>query len=193
MGRPGPIAVANANVPKRCPKCGSTKATSHFGFDKRTRDSLKCWCRACKRIEASARWRAMKPEMKAYQNAAMQKSRGSSPRNFIAVLRRQGGAKHRHGRGGLSLTYLLEIYQRQGGLCPYSGIPMTWATGRGRVDTNISIDRLDVSRGYEEGNVVLCCYFINVSKREKSIDEWLHWAEAVWQHRSRQPLLRSVS
>lgn len=56
---------------------------------------------------------------------------------------------------------------------------MTWTTGKGCVDTNISLERLDARRGYEPGNVALCCYYINVSKREKTIAEWLAWADRV--------------
>ena len=59
---------------------------------------------------------------------------------------------------------------------------MTHSTGNGKVDTNISIDRLDVTVGYVPDNVVLCCYFVNVSKRDKSIWEWLEWAKKVEHH-----------
>lgn len=56
---------------------------------------------------------------------------------------------------------------------------MTTTAGSGRIDTNASLERLIPSAGYVPGNVVLCCYYINVSKREKSIDEWLRWSSLV--------------
>jgi hypothetical protein len=30
---------------------------------------------------------------------------------------------------------------------------MTWLTGQGKVDTNISLDRIDPERGYEPDNI----------------------------------------
>jgi len=93
----------------------------------------------------------------------------------------------------LTLADLLRTYEAQRGLCFYTGIPMTWKGGSGKVATNISVDRVDPAKPYTRDNVVLCCYFINVSKHDKTIEEWLQWAEAVWRHCSRRPPIRLVS
>lgn len=76
----------------------------------------------------------------------------------------------------------MAVYEAQGGLCCYSGVAMTTIRGRGRVDTNVSIDRIDNSLPYVKGNVVLCCYYLNVSCGRASIDEWLMWADRVKAH-----------
>ena len=180
---------------KRCPKCAQTKPGSHFGADRRTPDGQKCWCRRCRRLSAHARYRLVKasPEFREKTSEAAIASRGRSSRNYLRYLLGQTGSRGSHRHDGLPLEHVLDLFEKQAGRCFYSGLPMTWTMGQGRVDTNMSLERLDPSRGYEPGNVVLCCYFINVSKRSKSIEEWLHWAEAVWQHRSNQPQIRLVS
>lgn len=82
----------------------------------------------------------------------------------------------------LTHEHLMWLFEKQGGLCYYSGLKMTFITSNGKVDTNVSIDRIEPNKGYIIGNVVLCCYYINVSKRDKSLDEWLRWSDMVKQN-----------
>jgi hypothetical protein len=42
------------------------------------------------------------------------------------------------------------------------------------------IDRVDNSRGYEDGNIVSCCRKCNFSKRTQSIDEFRQWVLDVY-------------
>lgn len=71
------------------------------------------------------------------------------------------GSKHSSIRRGMkhSLTYdeLLEVYERQGGRCAYSRIPLI-LSGM----FQMSIDRIDVNKGYEIGNVHLIILGLNV-------------------------------
>ena len=161
-------------MPKACRRCGARMVAG-----KR--------CAKCKRRQAGACYRRKKasPAWRAAIAAAAVRSRGRSPRNFLATLLRSGASRREELGSTISLAFLLEQLERQGGECFYSGVPMTWTTGAGRVDTNISIDRLDAAGPYEPSNVVLCCYFINVSKREKTIEEWLAWADRVAVRRAR--------
>lgn len=62
----------------------------------------------------------------------------------------------------LTTEYLVELWNKQGGKCFYSGIPLSFDPK----DTVclVSVDRIDNSKGYEPGNIVLCCYALNVFK-----------------------------
>lgn len=40
---------------KRCPQCGESKERSAFGVDRKRKDGLKCYCKACRRSEAGVR------------------------------------------------------------------------------------------------------------------------------------------
>lgn len=75
--------------------------------------------------------------------------------------------------------YLLELYNNQKGLCAISGVMMTYMRGSGRVYTNISIDRIDNSKGYIKGNVHLVCDVVNFMKHTLTINELIEWCKLI--------------
>lgn len=86
-----------------------------------------------------------------------------------------------------SLTHaqLIELFDRQGGLCALSGIKLTW--GRGAVQsTSLSIDRLDSRRGYHLDNVRLICTAINAFRGNGTDAEMIELARAIITHHQRQ-------
>lgn len=52
---------------------------------------------------------------------------------------------------------------------------MTYIAGSGRVNTNISIDRIDSDVGYVRGNVQFVCDIVNRMKQDLSQAELLIW------------------
>lgn len=52
---------------------------------------------------------------------------------------------------------------------------MTHIAGSGRVPTNISIDRIDSSKGYLRDNVQFVCDIVNRMKSDMSLPELLFW------------------
>lgn len=65
-----------------------------------------------------------------------------------------------------SLLYqdLVDIFEVQGGLCAYSGIPMTFGSYKENWWT-CSPERLDMSKGYTKDNVCLICFEFNTADR----------------------------
>lgn len=63
------------------------------------------------------------------------------------------------------------LWEKQEGLCYWSKIPMIRFLDR-RDALSVSVDRLDNKIGYEQGNCVLCCQFINVARQVQSPDEF---------------------
>lgn len=61
--------------------------------------------------------------------------------------------------------YLNELYEIQGRKCYYSGVPFS-------KDYRPSVDRIDSSKGYMKGNVVICEDKINIMKSNLSIEEF---------------------
>lgn len=45
--------------------------------------------------------------------------------------------------------------------------------------TNVSIDRIDSSIGYERGNVHLVCYVVNMMKHTMAVEELVWWCEQI--------------
>lgn len=87
------------------------------------------------------------------------------------------------GRKGLS--YLMELWSEQRGLCAVTGLPMTWgrvnrkdiqSQGYGRT---VGIDRIDASVGYVRGNLQLVCSQVNYMRGGLSQEDFLAWCESV--------------
>lgn len=58
---------------------------------------------------------------------------------------------------------IIDIFNKQNGKCYWLGIPMIPREGD-RHPQRITPDRLDCSKGYIKGNVVLACYFANIGR-----------------------------
>lgn len=106
---------------------------------------------------------------------------GSSLKPFLEQLLRLGKSR-RFTREALTIDYLLELWDKQEGLCALTGVPMTHVCGQGKVKTNVSIDRIDSSLGYTNSNVQLTCVVVNKMKLDMSDTELKFWCEGILNH-----------
>lgn len=105
--------------------------------------------------------------------------RSFNPKNFISSILNHASQRKKHLGFDIDLMYLLELYEKQNGLCAISGVKMTHIAGKGRVFTNISIDRIDSNKGYIRGNVQFVCDVVNVMKTNMNYDELLFWCNSI--------------
>jgi len=69
-------------------------------------------------------------------------------------------------RSNLTVEYLIDLYNKQDGYCHYSNEQMIFGWVNGKVQHNtLSLDRLDPSKGYIQGNLVWCSYLVNTMKQ----------------------------
>lgn len=104
-----------------------------------------------------------------------------SIRGFISQL-----LKHRGRNKLLPIDSVMELYHKQQGLCAVTRCPMTISIRGGRQRTNLSIDRIDSSRGYSMDNIQLVCLVVNLMKLDMTQDEFTSWCSAVWNNRNAQ-------
>jgi len=79
----------------------------------------------------------------------------------------------------LSVDFLYSLWEKQEGLCAISGREMTYITGEGRIPTNISVDRIDSSIGYEESNCQLTCLQVNLMKQNLNESDLIFWCNDI--------------
>jgi len=71
----------------------------------------------------------------------------------------------------LSVEYLKELWNNQKGLCALTNLPMQHCISKGKLFNNVSIDRIDSSKGYLKDNVQLVCSVVNRMKSDLSTQE----------------------
>lgn len=76
--------------------------------------------------------------------------------------------------------YLKEIWEKQNGVCPYTGIKMILPESSSKYHIikslkKASLDRIDSSIGYRRGNVEFVCYAVNLGKNNHTKEEMLEF------------------
>ena len=170
---------------KICARCKEAKPLDDFHKSKSRRMGVRPYCKRCETLDARRRYQALEGEGKEkfltyhqqFYKKYGAKSRGRNPRAFLRDL--VGAARQRKWPFEITLDYLVELFVEQEGRCAYTGERMTWKRGVGKVDTNISMDRVDSSVGYLPGNVVLCCARVNIMKGTLTPDELKMWCRRI--------------
>lgn len=86
----------------------------------------------------------------------------------------------------LTLEYLKEIWETQEGECPFTGFELELRTYKSDSQLNIksaSLDRIDNSKGYVQGNVRFVSVMFNFARNKFSDEEVIEFAQAVIKNR----------
>lgn len=83
-------------------------------------------------------------------------------------------------RGVLSRQDLLDLLEKQKGLCALSGEPLTCTLEQGkRFRTNASIDRIDAGGTYAPHNIQLVCSILNGFRTDTPLNEFIEICKKV--------------
>lgn len=96
-------------------------------------------------------------------------------------------AKKRFKSFNLTLEYLRDLWDKQKGICPYTGLKLQLATYTKNHSNPIyvaSLDRIDSSKGYEIGNVQFISTAINYMKGTMSHEDTIKLCKIIARHHS---------
>lgn len=132
---------------KVCPCCRIEKTHSEFAKDTSKKEKLQVYCKSCqsrKQYDNSNTFQGHLQDMLEHAKSSA-KQRGKRGRVEASIC-------------SITIDDLHTLFEAQQGLCYYSGIQMSWASDK---TWQMSIERLNETRGYEVDNVVLCCIEFN--------------------------------
>ena len=133
-------------------------------------------------------WYAANPDKVRRQASAWRQSNLPLCAAYTAKHRRKAAgratallnyAKRRADKRGLAfcLTQDWAVERLDKGVCEATGLPLVFATGRGRSPFSPSLDRIDPARGYTPDNTMVVCWAWNAAKGEWGDDVALMVAE----------------
>ena len=90
-------------------------------------------------------------------------------------------------RGVLSRVDLLNLLEKQNGLCALSGIPLTCTLLQGtKFPNNASIDRIEAGGTYAPHNVQLVCAALNGFRKDCTIEQFINYCCAVADYKRKE-------
>jgi hypothetical protein len=152
----------------QCSNCGETKLAVDF-FYHRARGEYMKTCKKCntKICGAYIKKRRAGPDSykQKFTERAAERKRYAKSRG-IPVMNKLG-------------RHLMDLWEKQAGLCHYTQRKMDLDGYHQRNINAVSIDRIDPNKGYVEGNVVLCCTFINRMKNYHTWEELISQCKEI--------------
>lgn len=159
---------------QNCKFCGKEKPLEDFYSNGCFADGVKKYRTRCK-ICVLKKLRDDQPSI--YKTKAHKRS--ASPKAFISSILNHAAKRKQELGFDIDLGYLVRLFEEQLGKCAVSGVGMTYLAGSGRIFTNISLDRIDSSKGYLRGNVQFVCDIVNRMKSDMEQKELLFWCRRI--------------
>ena len=160
---------------KTCSNCKREKSYSEFHAKAESSDGHSSWCKDCRKHYSDKTY----PKKRIKDIERLSKN----PDNFLKHWLSDKRKNSRHPvDDDITLDYLMDLWDKQKGLCALSQQPMTHMKGKGRVYTNVSVDRIDSSTNYRKGNLQLVCYMFNIWKGTLSNEEFKYWVYLAGEH-----------
>jgi hypothetical protein len=173
-GRPSLKPIIDGK--KQCTRCNEWKPIEEFEKHKKSNQGRSGRCKDCA-TKRTTQW--VGGTIENYLTRLVKSNR--SNRKFRTEKRNKRGKRPADfwTESCIAFEFLMELWKEQNGRCAITGIEMTHLAGEGRTQTNVSIDRIDSSIGYVEGNIQLVCKIVNVMKSELSLADLKLWCKRI--------------
>lgn len=153
-----------------CNKCHQYKPVSEFTTNhtkNKERNYLSYCCKSCTNQRQANHERSLSDDNKLHRCL-----------NF-RLLGAKDRAKTLNIECTITLDFLKSLWEVQKGICALSGIPMTYELRKGRIPTNVSIDKIDRTKGYIPTNVQLVCMACNQIKLDLTDSEMYNFCKKI--------------
>jgi predicted HicB family RNase H-like nuclease len=174
------IEINSINYLHQCSKCKETKPNSEYSpsLNKRVSNSLGrafvSECKSCRRLYNNSR----KVLDRKKELAPIQRNKHRLSSIFWASKQ---NAKKRNLDHNIDLEYIKELFNTQQSLCYYTNKEMFIDTRtKKNNEDSVSLDRVDSSKGYIKGNVVLCRWVVNRIKNDLSTNKFFEIIKEIY-------------
>lgn len=160
-------------VSKKCSCCKQIKNQEHFyivNYGNTTRKVLASYCKECS-IGSAANYSKNFKKVNGYCKQTYLRSRTIKDYLAYLLVKSRTRATKKKMQFDIDIDFLLNLWETQEGLCKLTKDPMTYILGKGIVNNNASLDRIDSTKGYTKDNVVLTTTIANRLKQSLSITE----------------------
>jgi hypothetical protein len=140
---------------KICSRCKEKKPFESFYLKKNTSGKHSSHCKECCKKTAADSIQKLNSTIHGRAKSAIRNANRRVAKNGHALL--------------LSVDDIVELWDKQSGICAYSGMEMTFASNE--LNT-MSLERIDSSIGYTKENTILICHAINRMKSNFGIDDF---------------------
>ena len=153
-----------------CKKCKTYKPVDHFYPNSSTIKCRQYYSDNCKECEAERK--------KASRELTYTNDKESFLKSLMQGCKTRA-LKENKFKFDLTLEQLLELWDKQKGLCAISGLEMTTIKGKGKMPLNASIDRIQPGQDYTISNIQLVCSHVNMMKSNLTEEELLEFCKAI--------------
>ena len=166
---------------KKCTRCNQVKDLELFDRKKENKtDGRKSWCKQCSSKHSKTVWSSYKRDK---DHEALSASPYKFLKHWLINVKKPNKRARHPVHPSLSIEDLMELWNTQQGKCAKTGITMTHLKGSGKVDTNVSVDRIDNNiKEYNKDNIQLVCYRYNLMKHEMDERLLAFWCKTILQH-----------
>jgi hypothetical protein len=177
---------------KTCYSCGVEKPITDFTIERKGGNSSNFHagiidlrsgaCKSCKAVRAKAWREKRKEEGLSYKSSGKIKSVSTEDRYLMSAIRtrisnaRQNIKRHPDKGFNITDTYMYDLWNTQKGICSLTGKVMLIEKSN---PYSLSIDKIDPSIGYVEGNVQWVCYAANRAKGDLTMEQLIDLSESI--------------
>lgn len=138
---------------------------------------IKWWCNRCKNWKTDSEMSNRKAYLDGKGNICLACVKDKHVEDPILVMVHNTRAHHKQTIEA-SNDYLYKLFS-EATTCPYTGKKLVRGIGR-LSPQSPSLDRIDVTKGYIEGNLRIISHEANAAKGEKSEQEFMEFIQTIY-------------